>query len=181
MKKIQQYQIAPDFTAVTIDGNPFKLSDLRGKKVLLNFHRNVGCPVCNLRYHSLQQHASYFKTHHLEVIDVYESTPELMRSYLDGVQPYSRMIPNPEQELYQLYKVERSVLKVIKGIFNGAIGKMRSGKALSEKTIKQDGNMDRVGAEFLIDENGKVALAHYASFLGDHISLDRIRDFIERG
>lgn len=178
MNKIQQQQIAPDFTAITIDGIHFNLADFRGKKILLNFHRNVGCPVCNLRFHSLQQQADTFKEHQLEVIDIYESSPEQMRTYLEGMQVKSLMVPNPDLKLYELYKVERSFLKVFRGIFHGALAKMRKGKALAEKKIQQDGNMNRIGAEFLIDEKGKVVLAHYGAYLGDHIPLERIRQFI---
>lgn len=178
MKKIQQQQPAPDFTAYTIGGQQIQLSNLKGKKVLLNFHRNVGCPICNLRFHTLEQQAAYFKEHNLEVINVYESSPERMKSYLEGVEVQSLMIPDPQQALYRLYGVERSYLKVLKGIFKGGLRKIREGKALAKHNLKQDGNMDRVGAEFLIDEKGRVIIAHYSDFLGDHIPVDKIHQLI---
>ena len=31
------------------DGNTFKLSSIKGKKVLLTFYRHASCAVCNLR------------------------------------------------------------------------------------------------------------------------------------
>lgn len=176
--KIQSGKTAPDFNATDINGAIIQLSAYRGKKVLLNFHRNVGCPVCNLRFHQLQQQYDYFSAHNLLVIDVYESTVEHMKRYLGDSVVRSVMIPDSGLKLYNLYQVERSMMKVLKGMFNGAFSKIKQGKALFKQSLKQDGNMNRIGAEFLIDEAGKVVIAHYGAFLGDHIPLDKIRSVI---
>lgn len=175
---IQTGRLAPDFRTMDVDGNPIQLSAYRGKKILLNFHRNVGCPVCNLRFHQLQQQSGFFRTHNLMVLDVYESAAAHMRVYLEGTIVQSVMIPDPEQNLYNLYQVERSMSKLFKGLLHGAFSKMKQGKGLFQKSIKQDGNLNRIGAEFLIDESGKVLIAHYGAYLGDHIPLERIKSLI---
>lgn len=51
--KFQASQSAPDFTVTAINGSTVQLSAFKGKKVFLTFYRNVGCPVCNLRFHEL--------------------------------------------------------------------------------------------------------------------------------
>lgn len=167
--------MAPDFNAKDVNGAIIQLSTYRGKKVLLNFHRNVGCPVCNLRFHQLQQQSDYFNTHNLVVVDVYESSAEHMKSYLENTIVHSVMIPDSDLKLYNLYQVERSMMKLLKGMFNGAFSKMKQGKALFKRSIRQDGNLNRIGAEFLIDETGKVIVAHYGAYLGDHIPLEKIK------
>jgi peroxiredoxin len=43
--KVEKGKIAPDFTLQTVNGKKYKLSDLRGKKVLLNFFA-TWCPPC---------------------------------------------------------------------------------------------------------------------------------------
>jgi thioredoxin-dependent peroxiredoxin len=74
--------------------------------------------------------------------------------------------------LYNEYDLELSNKKLFKGIFNGALNKVKAGKKLFKKPIKQDGNTNRVGAEFLIDENGNILISHYGRFVGDDLSIE---------
>lgn len=178
MMKITPSQAAPAFTIKDVDGNTVKLSDFKGKKVLLSFYRNVGCPVCNVRFHELQEQSDYFKTKGLVVLAVYESTPEHMKQYLSGEAPYAIMIPNADLSLYKLYEVEQSMGKVMKGMFHGAMGKMKEGKRLFKRKMKQDGSMSRIGADFLIDKQGNVKTAYYGKYLGDHVPISDIKKFL---
>jgi peroxiredoxin len=53
--------VAPDFTVTDLDGQTFKLSDLRGKRVLLNFWA-TWCPPCRAELPQLQAaHIKYGK------------------------------------------------------------------------------------------------------------------------
>jgi hypothetical protein len=126
----------------------------------------------------LQEQAGYFKSKGLVMLAVYESTAENMKQYVDGERPYATMVPNPDLSLYKLYEVERSGGKMMKGMFPGAMRKIKKGKKLFKKEIKQDGNSNRIGADFLIDENGNVATAYYGKFIGDHLPIDTIKQFL---
>ena len=44
--------------------------------------------------------------------------------------------------------------------------------------IKQDGNANRLGADFLIDEKGNIRRAYYAKYVGDHLPMAEIRKLI---
>jgi thioredoxin-dependent peroxiredoxin len=176
--KIQTNQTAPIFTTRDVNGDTVNLSDLKGQKILLTFYRNVGCPVCNQRFHELQGEADYFKSKGLLVLSIYESSPENMKKYLEGESFYSIMIPNPDLSLYTMYNIEKSGGKLMKGMFHGAIHKMELGKKLFQTKIKQDGNANRISADFLIDENGKVLAAYYGKYLGDHLPMSDIKKLI---
>lgn len=176
--KIKTPQTAPAFTIQDVKGATVNLADYKGKKVMLTFNRNVGCPICNLRFHELEKQSDYFKSKGLVILAVYESTPEHMKQYLDEVNPYMTMIPNPEQNLYKLYEIDKSMGKLLKGMFHGAMGKMGKGKKLFKTKIKQDGNKNRISAEFLIDENGTIQTAHYGKFVGDHLPIEDIKQFL---
>lgn len=172
--KINVNDTAPDFISKDVNGNTVNLSAFKGKKVLLTFYRNVGCPVCNLRFHELSQHDSFFKANNVILIAVYESNSENMLTYLADEEVYPHMIPDSSLQLYTLYDLERSTGKVLKSMFKGAMGKMKKGKKLFKTEIKQDGNANRIGAEFLIDENGIVSIAHYGSYIGDDLPIEQI-------
>jgi len=103
--KIVASQTAPAFIVKDLEGKTICLSDLKGKKVYLTFNRNVGCPICNLRYHELQQQSDYFISKGLVILSVYESSLANMKQYLEGESQYAAMISNPNKILYQLYEV----------------------------------------------------------------------------
>ncbi len=175
--KIEAPQIAPAFATKDVEGKSVNLSDFKGKKILVSFNRNVGCPICNLRFHELQKQTEFFKSKDLVLLSIYESSAENMKQYLEGENVYAIMIPNPNLSLYQLYDVEISMGKVMKGMFHGAMGKIKQGNKLFKKKMKQDGNMNRISADFLIDENGKIVSAYYGKFVGDHLSVEEIKKF----
>ena len=176
--KIKPPQAAPNFTVRDVKGNLVSLADYRGKKVLLTFYRNVGCPICNLRFHELQNQAAHFQAKGLVVLAVYESSAELMKQYVGDEAFYATLVPNPDLSLYQLYEIEKSGGKMMKGMFHWAMGKMKKGKQLFKDKIKQDGTATRIGADFLIDESGNLVTAHYGKYLGDHLPLEAINQFL---
>ena len=176
--KVSRNKRAPSFVATDVFGNKITLDDFIGKKVLLTFYRNVGCPICNLRFHEMELHAEYFHRHNVVLVSVYESSAAHMKQYLDGNTPFSIMIPDSTLELYTRYGVERNTGKLLKGMFHGAMGKMKKGKKLFTKEISQDGNSNRIGADFLIDENGTVIAAHYGKYVGDHLSVEAIKELV---
>ncbi len=178
--KLKEDQAAYLFSVKDVNGDSLRLSDFRGKKILLTFNRNVGCPVCNLRFHELQEESEYFKEKELVILSVYESSAENMKIYLINEKPYAKMIPNPDQNLYVLYNVERSNVKFIKSIFFDVIKKRKQGEKLFKSKINSDGNTNRISADFMIDEKGNIIRAYYGKYVGDHLSIEEINNLIEK-
>jgi thioredoxin-dependent peroxiredoxin len=168
------HQSAPDFTTTDVYGNSVQLKKLTGKKVYLAFERNVGCPVCNLRFHELQKKASSFANQNITVVMVYESSLEKMKEYLgDAAYPF-QFIADPENKLYRLYNVQRSTGKLLRSLLSGLISKALAGKKLFKKPISQDGHTNTIPSEFLIDESGKLSLIHHGRFVGDHLPIESL-------
>lgn len=178
--KVKVNDVAPNFTVTDVYGNTLQLSALKGKKVLLTFYRNVGCPVCNLRFHQISEQDSLFKANNTVLIAVYESSPTNMLKYVEGQTVYPSMIPDSAQQLYALYNVERSTGKFLKSMFHGANKKMKKGKKLFTNKVEEDGNINRIGAEFFIDEKGVVQIAHYGRYVGDDLPIEEIKNAIEK-
>ncbi|MGI4865081.1 MAG: redoxin domain-containing protein [Janthinobacterium lividum] len=173
---IEVGQPAPDFTATDSRGQTVHLADLRGRYVLLTFQRNAGCPICNVRFHNLEQQAAHLKAENVVVLAVYESSAATLSSYLAGQPtPYTQLLADPEQRLYQLYKVERSTTKMLSGfILHGGISKVSQSKQLTATLPKQDGNANRIGADFLIGPDGHLVRVHYHRYLGDDLPLTNL-------
>ena len=178
--KLQASQSAPDFAVTDLNGNTVQLSAFKGKKVYLTFYRNVGCPVCNLRFHELLPLEKEFQAKGVIVLAVYESSAANLKRYIGNENYYTIMIANPEFELYEKYTIERSTIKLLSSLYKGVIGKAEQGKKLYKQKFDQDGHANLMGGEFLIDENGKIVTAHYNQFIGDHLPVKDIKAFLNK-
>lgn len=173
--KLKVNQPAPDFTVTDTLGNDVSLKKLKGNKIYLIFERNVGCPVCNLHFHDLAKRASYFSENRIKVILVYESPREKLKEYINGVNYPFHFVSDPRNELYAQYSVERSFMKLLKGLSNGVVPKAMAGAKLFNKSMKQDGHTATIPAEFLIDEQGLLSIIHYGNYIGDHLPVSAIQ------
>jgi peroxiredoxin len=177
-KSLKPNDTAPTFTITDVNGDTINLTAYKGKKVLLNFYRSVGCPVCNLYFHGIQGFSDTLKQKNVVIISIYESPATAMKKYLEGENFYSVMIPDSTEQLYNLYKVQLSWWKMFKSNFTGTYGKIRKGYKLYHQKIKYDAHLNRIGADFLIDENGKLIFAYYGKYFGDHISIEDLRKYL---
>jgi peroxiredoxin Q/BCP len=179
--KIANNQPAPNFTVNDVYGNLINLQQFKGRKVHLIFYRFAGCPFCNLRFHQINKLTDEYKANNVALISVYESSIENMRAMMADEKFYSLLIPNADSSLYKLYDLERSKLSLfIYLVFKGGLADVIKGGKLFKNKVAQDGHVDRLEAEFLIDAAGKVVNAHYAKTQGDYLNIDAIRGFITK-
>jgi peroxiredoxin len=176
---LNENQPAPDFQASDILGNPVRISDLKGKKILLTFYRHVGCPFTNLRFLELQELDSYFRKMNLVVLAIYESSSENLLRYSSGESFYARMISNTEYDLYSIYDIEQSTLKILYSMYKGAYAKGEEGRRRFKEIFCPEGRKDTLGGDFLIDEDGYIKYAYYNQYLGDHLPVNDIIRFLK--
>jgi peroxiredoxin Q/BCP len=172
-------EIAPDFTFAGVDGVPLKLSNLRGRKVLLAFFRNAACAMCNLRVRHFIRRYNQWRLQGLEIVAVFESPETNMSQYVGRQEAPFPLIADPQADLYDLYGVEVSVEKV-----QATMADTNTQKFVAEAaaegfalTPEEGSNFYRIPAEFLIDENGIVQNAHYGQLVIDHLPLEVIDRF----
>ncbi len=181
--KVRENEQAPDFKIADVYGRPISMSSLKGKKVLLTFFRNAGCPVCNLRFHSLEDQSGFFKSNNMVFVAIYASQKDNMLKYIRSSYPdsstlYPLMVANPDRSLYKLYHIERSTGKLINSLmFHGGLSNVKNGKKLFKDKIKDDSPINMINSDFLIDEKGKVVTAYYGKYAGDFIPIADIKKF----
>ncbi len=100
---IQRGSPAPDFTYTFADGTKQQLSDLRGKKVMINFWA-TWCPPCNAEMPDIQQAAELFKDNNFVVLGVSQDLqPELIEPFAEQYQITFPLIADPQGQIASRY------------------------------------------------------------------------------
>jgi thioredoxin-dependent peroxiredoxin len=163
---------APAFSVNDVLGGTISREGLRGKRALISFMRDAGCPICELRLARLAQRSDSLKKANTRVVLIYESDAATMRQYLVDKNLPFRFVADPQGELYDLFGLEKSFLKTMIGFVNGAGKKIREGQKLQTQEIsREEAERTRITADFVLDENGVVERAYYGRYLGDHMPL----------
>ncbi len=176
--KLVEGQTAIDFTAKDVFGKDVKLSDYKGKKIILSFYRNVACPFCNRRIHRIMGNMVRLRNSGTKLVFMFESSNDkLLKSvFHQGILPWP-LIGDPDKLIYNKYGVENSKIKMMKTMFSTNVMRaMREAKGLNLPKDK-DASMDLIPADFFIDEKFKIVRAHYGKHLDDHIPLDDLKTF----
>lgn len=169
---------APDFEVRSIQGEMVRLSDCLGSKVLLCFYRYAQCSYCNYYLKEVILHQKEYRRFGMKTIVFFQSPSAAVLDFPAKKNPDFPLIADPEREVYERYHVHSSVLKAALTYLHPGIVYKTHQDEPKNKVI--DGDPVLIPAEFLIDEEGKIASTHYASHLGDHISVTEIMGFLTK-
>lgn len=175
----QEKKKAPDFTATTVVGKRFKLSDLKGKKIFLSFFRNGACALCNLRVHELMLRQKDFDRAGIEIVAVFESPLDDMKPYVGQQKPDFTLLSDPSGKLYELYGIKNSP-EIVQGVINSGSANERIAEAARAgfNLTKQEGsNFFRIPAEVLIDRDFNITKIHHCDQLIDHMPVEDVLKF----
>jgi peroxiredoxin Q/BCP len=175
--RLQTGKPAPEFTLTDIHGQEVSLAALRGKRVMLSFYRYASCPFCNLRIHELSKRAEGYRQRGLELIAVFQSPGEKILQYAGKQQPPFAIIPDPQRLLYRRYGVESSWSGMLRAF---AIRLPEVVKAIASGFLpgSVEGDVHRVPADFIVDEEGKLLATFYGKDIGDHLPLDTLENYL---
>lgn len=86
---------APDFELTTLEGEPIRLSELQGKKVILNFWA-TWCPPCKAEMPHMQNfYEDYAETENVEIVAVNLTSGDREASVEEFVKDYGLTFPIP--------------------------------------------------------------------------------------
>ena len=124
---------APDFEVNDQDGNPVKLSDYRGKKVVLYFYPRDNTPGCTAEACNLRDNYTSLQDSGYEVLGVSTDNEKSHQKFIEKQNLPFKLLADTEKEIHEKYGtwVEKSMY-----------GKKYMGTARHT---------------FLIDEEGKLA------------------------
>jgi peroxiredoxin len=176
--KLQEGNTVLDFTATDIYGKQVKLSDFKGKKIILSFYRNVSCPFCNRRVHQIMGNNVKLKNTDVQLVFLFESSNEKLKSsvFHQGISPWP-LIGDPDKKVYRSYGVENSTLKMMKTMIVSSVGQAKKDTKELNLPEDKDASMNLIPADFFIDENFKIVKAHYGKHLDDHVSIEELKAY----
>jgi len=130
--KLKEGDIAPDFDARDESGNQIKLSDLKGKKVVLYFYPKDNTPGCTAESCNLRDNYNDLKKAGYEVLGISSDNEKSHQKFIDKYDLPFHLIADTEKEVHEAYGtwVEKSMY-----------GRKYMGTARTT---------------FIIDENGKI-------------------------
>lgn len=168
-----------DFTATTIDGKTFHLSDLKGKKIFLAFYRNGACALCNLRVHELSLRQKDFDKAGIVMVAVFESSVEDMKPYVGKQKLDFTLLSDPEGKLYEMYGVKNSPELINQVMTSGSANERaaEAAKAGFKLTPQEGANFSRIPADVLIDKDFNIVKIHHCDQLTNHLPIDELLKF----
>jgi signal transduction histidine kinase/peroxiredoxin len=178
-------QSARQFVASDLQGRRIDLADYRGRHVFLAFLRFAGCPFCGLRTHTLTLRYPTFQAAGLDVIVVIESARShaLEQAVLCDA-PFP-IIADPTGALYRVYEATASqrglqfALRHRKEEFAEA-QRLGLEALVNDGPAYGDGVLDRLPAEFLIDPDQRIEIAHYGKDIGDFLPLETLERHLQQ-
>lgn len=166
---------APALITTDFLGNPVDLAALRGRPVLLSFYRYASCPVCNLRMHSIIQAYPQWAAKGLAVVAVFQSPTASIAQYVGRQDAPFPIVPDPGMALYRRFGVEARWAGLLSP--KGMLAALKAfGKGFLPGRV--DGPVQRTPADFLIDAQGRIALAHYGTHIDDHVPMGTIAQWL---
>lgn len=106
---LEKGNIAPDFTLYNLDGKPLTLSDLKGKRVVLNFW-TTWCPPCKAEMPHMQEYYEKYKEEdNVEIVGVnltyYREKVERVEQFLKSYNITFPIMLEPDESVASQYKI----------------------------------------------------------------------------
>jgi peroxiredoxin Q/BCP len=128
---------APAFTLPDADGNTVKLSDYKGRRLVVYFYPAASTPGCTKQACDFRDSLSELNEAGIDVVGISPDKPEKLAKFRDAEKLTFPLLSDPERKVLSAY---------------GAYGeKMMYGKKVTGV----------IRSTFVVDENGKIAVAQY--------------------
>lgn len=165
-------QTAPDISVNSVSDEHISLRTLKGKKVLIKFHRFSGCPVCQNQTYELIRRQHELNEAGIETLLFIHSRKDKILSNFKEVEGL-HIISDKQKEYYKKYGSEFSWRKLftfstwritVSSIFKGYLPQFN----------KFEGGINGVPSDFLVNEEGNIKALQYGKHYGDTWSVSDV-------
>jgi peroxiredoxin Q/BCP len=137
---------APGFSLPDADGNTVRLSDYRGRKVIVYFYPAASTPGCTKQACDFRDNLAELNDAGLDVIGISPDKPAKLAKFRDAEGLTFPLLSDPDREVLTAW---------------GAFGE----KTMYGKTVQ-----GVIRSTFLVDEDGKIAEAQYNVRATGHVA-----------
>jgi peroxiredoxin Q/BCP len=144
---------APDFSTTDADGNPVKLSDFRGQKVVLYFYPKDNTPGCTKEACSFRDSFSEFKKRGIKVLGV----------SLDSESAHKKFVAKYDLPFTLLADTDRSVSEAY-GVYGQKqfMGRKFMGINRTTFLIDEDGKIRKIFTKVKVNEHADEVLVAFS-------------------
>ena len=118
-KEIREGEIAPDFVSTNENGETIRLTDLKGKKIILYFYPKDDTPGCTKEACDFRDKSSQITDKNTQVIGVSPDNMESHKKFKDKYNLQYTLICDEQNEIskkYDVYKLKKMYGKEYMGI-----------------------------------------------------------------
>lgn len=149
--RLEEGRPAPDFSLVDQHGEPFTLSQLRGRKVILYFYGEAGTPACTSQACDFRDRLEAFTEEGYQVVGISRDEVPAIAAMAREQHLTFPLLSDPDRTVHELY---------------GTFGE----KQLYGRTVR-----GVIRATFVLDEQGVIARAFYNIKATGHVAMLRKR------
>ncbi|WP_156685912.1 thioredoxin-dependent thiol peroxidase [Mycobacterium sp. Marseille-P9652] len=144
---------APTFSLPDADGNTVKLSDYKGRRVIVYFYPAASTPGCTKQACDFRDNLRELNDAGIDVVGISPDKPEKLAKFRDAEKLTFPLLSDPERKVLTAW---------------GTYGE----KKMYGKTVK-----GVIRSTFVVDEKGKIAVAQYNVKATGHV--DKLRKDLE--
>lgn len=135
MPELKEGDLAPDVQLLNERGEPFRLADLRGRKVVLYFYPKASTPGCTIEACQFRDSSSQFAGRNAVIVGVSPDKPEAQLKFKTNRQLPFTLLADVDKAAAQAYGVwaEKSFM-----------GKRFMGVVRSTFVIGEDGRIEKI-------------------------------------
>ncbi|AWV98303.1 redoxin domain-containing protein [Arcticibacterium luteifluviistationis] len=160
----------------------FATKDIRNHKVtpfhankwtLISFHRFAACPFCVLRTNELISRYDEFGENDIDIISIWPSSAESMLKVGEHATTPFPLVSDEQKVIFEQYGVTKSSKSsMFKLLLHPKL--MVDAMKLKSKLKDEEPDTDKalLPAEFLVNPEGEIVMAHYAEHYGDHVAVE---------